>query len=133
MFDNRGQGMSTDADPSPLTIDSMAASTVDLITALGVRQPDIWGTSMGGDVVLTIVAKHPGAVRRAVSLAGSPGGNSSAIPKVRGAAPCRSKTDVLLAVERGIFSIASDEVHTFSEICQIASYARSMANLLATF
>lgn len=83
VFDNRGQGFSTDSDPSPLTIDSMASSTVELIKALGLSQPDIWGTSMGADITLTIVAKHPGAVRRAVSLAGSPGGNSTYTPKVR--------------------------------------------------
>ena len=82
LFDNRGQGLSTDVDPSPLTIQSMAASTVDLIGALGLEAPDIWGTSMGGDITLTILARHPGAVRRAVSLAGSPGGNSTYTPKV---------------------------------------------------
>lgn len=82
VFDNRGQGISTDADPAPLTIDSMAASTVDLITALGLGKPDIWGTSMGGAITLTILAEHPGAVRRAVSVAGFPGGNATNAPQV---------------------------------------------------
>ena len=82
VFDNRGQGLSVDADPAPLTIQSMAASTVELISALGLSKPDIWGTSMGGDITLAILTLHSGTVRRAVSLAGTPAGNATWIPQV---------------------------------------------------
>ena len=78
VFDNRSQGLSTDTDvPAPVTIQSMAASTVDLIKALGLGKPDVWGTSLGGAVVLAMLTNHAGTVRRAVSLAGFPGGNTT--------------------------------------------------------
>lgn len=82
VFDNCGQGLSVDTDPAPLTIHTMASSTVDLIKALGLSQPDIWGTSMGGAITLEILAEHGGAVRRAVSVAGLPGGNATYTPQV---------------------------------------------------
>lgn len=84
IFDNRGQGNSTDNSTAPLTIQSMADSTVDLIRALGLQSPDIWGYSMGGAIVLTMLTHYPvGTVRRAVVIAGPPGGNATAAPQVK--------------------------------------------------
>ena len=83
VFDNRGQGLSIDSDPSLLTIQSMAASTVDFIRALKLKtKPDIYGYSLGGFVTLTLLTQNGDAVRRAVSQAGSPGGNITYTPQV---------------------------------------------------
>ena len=87
VFDNRGQGLSVDTDPAPLTIQSMAASTVDLIKALGLSKPDIWGTAMGGAVTLAILTEHPGTVRRAVTVSALPGGNATYTPQVFSPSP----------------------------------------------
>lgn len=47
IFDNRGSGRSTDADPlSQLTVESLAASTLELLDVLDIKQPDILGWSM---------------------------------------------------------------------------------------
>lgn len=77
VYDHRGQGLSSDSDPAPLTVQSMAASTVDLIKALGLGRPDVWGESLGGAIALTILTSQPGAVRRVVSQGGFPGGNTT--------------------------------------------------------
>ena len=76
--------MSVDRDPAPLTIQSLAASTAGFIAALKLgTKPDIYGFSLGGFIVLTLLAQNGSCVRRAVSESGSPGGNSSYTPDVR--------------------------------------------------
>lgn len=75
IFDNRGIGFSTDSSAAPLTMRSMADSTVELIDALGLSRPDILGWSMGGEIALTIAVKHGDKVGKVVAVsadAGSP-------------------------------------------------------------
>jgi pimeloyl-ACP methyl ester carboxylesterase len=75
IFDNRGIGFSTDSAPaSELTMESMAASTVDLIAALKLKKPDIFGWSMGGEIGLTMAVLFPDKIGKIMSLGGDLGG-----------------------------------------------------------
>ncbi len=75
IFDNRGIGFSTDADPAEMaTVEGFADSTVDLMDALGLEQPDILGWSLGGIITLTLVANYPDMVNRVVLADTSSGG-----------------------------------------------------------
>ena len=78
IFDNRGIGYSTDADPEEqITVLGYADSTVDLIDALGLEQPDILGWSLGGFITLTLVTNFPEAVNRVVLADTSAGGQGN--------------------------------------------------------
>lgn len=77
IFDNRGIGFSTDTATSPLTMESMADSTVNLITALGLSKPDIVGWSMGGEIALTIAVRHGDKVNKVVAIAADPGSSNA--------------------------------------------------------
>jgi len=80
IFDNRGIGYSTDADPEEEnTILGYADSTVDLIDALGLEQPDILGWSLGGFITLTLVTSFPEAVNRVVLADTSAGGQGDCL------------------------------------------------------
>ena len=94
IFDNRGIGYSNDADPEEEnTILGYADSTVDLIDALGLEQPDILGWSLGGFITLTLVTSFPDAVNRVV-LADTSAGGQGKCPVL-----CASEvTDVLTHV-----------------------------------
>jgi pimeloyl-ACP methyl ester carboxylesterase len=72
VFDNAGIG-STQALPSPLTVDAMANQTSALISALGLGRPDVLGWSMGGMIAQALAVLHPGQVRRLVLCATFPG------------------------------------------------------------
>jgi pimeloyl-ACP methyl ester carboxylesterase len=72
IFDNAGIG-STQALPTPLTIDAMANQTSALIRALGLGRPDVLGWSMGGMIAQALAVLHPGQVRRLVLCATFPG------------------------------------------------------------
>lgn len=73
IFDNRGIGFSTDTATGPLTMESMADSTAELIGALGLSKPDIVGWSMGGEIALTIAIKHGDKVNKVVAISADPG------------------------------------------------------------
>lgn len=78
IFDNRGIGYSADADPEEEhTISGYADSTVDLIDALGLEQPDILGWSFGGFITLMIVTSFPEAVNHVVLADTSAGGQGT--------------------------------------------------------
>lgn len=78
IFDNRGIGYSNDADPEEEnTVLGYADSTVDLIDALGLEQPDILGWSLGGFITLTLVTSFPDAVNRVVLADTSAGGQGT--------------------------------------------------------
>ncbi len=67
IFDNRGIGMSTDSDPArESTVEGYAQSTVDLIEALDLDQPDILGISLGGFITLTTVVDFGDMVNRVI-------------------------------------------------------------------
>jgi pimeloyl-ACP methyl ester carboxylesterase len=72
IFDNAGVGR-TQALPAPLTIDAMADQTSALISALGLRRPDVLGWSMGGTIAQALAVLHPAQVRRLVLCATFPG------------------------------------------------------------
>ena len=76
VFDNRGIGLSTDADQNlNITIADYADSTARLIDALKLKQPDILGWSMGGYIVLTLLTRSPTVVRRVVLTDTTSGGD----------------------------------------------------------
>ena len=72
IFDNAGIG-STQALPTPLTIDAMANQTSALISALRLGRPDVLGWSMGGMIAQALAVLHPAQVRRLVLCATFPG------------------------------------------------------------
>lgn len=78
IFDNKGVGLSPDADwPGDVSIGSYAESTLALISALDIHQPDVLGWSMGGIIALWIATHSAEEVHRFVivnSAAGTPPG-----------------------------------------------------------
>ena len=72
IFDNAGIG-ETQSLPAPLTIDAMADQTSALISALGLRKPDVLGWSMGGMIAQALAIRHPAQVSRLVLCATFPG------------------------------------------------------------
>lgn len=77
MFDNRGAGMSTDTVENFTTIPQMADDAAGLIKALGLKQPDILGWSMGARIAQQVVIRHPDVVGKVVLVAPNPGGSKS--------------------------------------------------------
>ncbi|MHB8896268.1 MAG: alpha/beta fold hydrolase [Candidatus Geothermincolia bacterium] len=73
IFDNRGIGETTEGTRE-FTIDQFADDTAGLITALGYKQANVLGWSIGGDIALSLVVHHPDKVRKLVSDAGDCGG-----------------------------------------------------------
>ena len=63
--DLQGHGRTPDTD-RPLRFETMADDVAALISALGVRQVDIIGYSLGGGVALQTAIRHPAAVRKLV-------------------------------------------------------------------
>jgi len=61
-FDNRGAGRSGKPD-IPYTIEMMADDTVGLMRALGVKQADVLGVSMGGRIAMELAIRYPELVR----------------------------------------------------------------------
>lgn len=74
IFDNRGIGLSTDSAEAEHTADSYAESTMNLIDALGLTQPDVLGWSMGGFITLAIAVKYADRVHTLVLASTSSGG-----------------------------------------------------------
>lgn len=71
-FDNRGVGASTGSTPS--TIQAMAKDAVTFIRALGFKQVDLHGFSMGGMVAQAIAQTEPRLVRRLILTGTGPAG-----------------------------------------------------------
>jgi len=65
-FDNRGVGMSGDADTAGLTLEAMAADAALVLEASGVRRADVLGVSLGGIVAQELALDRPDVVRRLV-------------------------------------------------------------------
>lgn len=78
VFDNEGIGRST-TRPGTLSIRAMGDDTAALIRALGLRQPDVVGWSMGGMIAQSLAVRHPRSLRRLVLLATAPG-DGKAVP-----------------------------------------------------
>ncbi|WP_374333366.1 alpha/beta fold hydrolase [Aestuariivirga sp.] len=77
LFDNRGVGLSTDTAENNTTIPQMADDAAGLIAALGLKQPDVLGWSMGARIAQQLVIRHPDAVGKLVLAAPNPGGSHS--------------------------------------------------------
>lgn len=78
VFDNRGVGQ-TDKPDSPYSIEMMAEDTARLLSALGITQAHLLGTSMGGRIAVALALQHPGLVKSLIlvstivkSLKGTP-------------------------------------------------------------
>lgn len=71
-FDNKGVGASTGKVPG--TIEEAADDAYTFITALGLKQIDIFSFSMGGMIAQDLVLKHPGLVRKLVLTGTGPRG-----------------------------------------------------------
>ncbi|AEY86081.1 alpha/beta hydrolase [Streptomyces corchorusii] len=71
-FDNAGVGLSTGR--TPRTIAETAVDTLAFMTAIGVRQADLLGFSMGGYTAQELALLRPAAVRRLVLAATAPRG-----------------------------------------------------------
>ena len=70
-FDNRGAGR-TDKPDAPYSIDMMADDTYGLIQALGLREVDVLGISLGGRIAMALTLKHPEVVRRLILASTGP-------------------------------------------------------------
>ena len=68
LFDNRGVGLSGGATPN--TIDAMAEDTATFIEALGLKQVDVLGFSIGGFIAQELALKRADLLRRVI-LAGT--------------------------------------------------------------
>jgi pimeloyl-ACP methyl ester carboxylesterase len=68
LFDNAG--VSRSGGTTPDNVAAMANDAVAFITALGLKQVDLLGFSLGGFVAQVIAAEHPDLVRRVI-LAGT--------------------------------------------------------------
>jgi len=67
VFDNKGVGFSYDAEwPGDVSIQSYAESTVALISALELEEPDVLGWSMGGVIALWMATHFSNEVHRFV-------------------------------------------------------------------
>lgn len=73
VFDNRGMGKTT-AGTAGFTMDQFADDTAGLIHALGFGKAHVLGWSIGGDIALNVVVRHPERVKKVVSYAGDCGG-----------------------------------------------------------
>jgi pimeloyl-ACP methyl ester carboxylesterase len=82
VFDNRGQGLSTDFSPpgTPLTIEGMANDTTAFISALNLTDPDVLGISMGGMIASAIATNHGDSFGLIVVAHGSAGGLGNSTP-----------------------------------------------------
>jgi 3-oxoadipate enol-lactonase len=64
-FDNRGAGR-TDEPDEPYSIEQMANDTAGLMEAVGFKQANILGISMGGRIALELALSRPNIVKRLV-------------------------------------------------------------------
>jgi pimeloyl-ACP methyl ester carboxylesterase len=83
VFDSRGIGASSGSAPN--SIEQMADDAIAFIKALGYRQVDLFGFSMGGMISQEIVLKEPQLVRKMI-LAGTGPAGGEGISDVAGVA-----------------------------------------------
>jgi pimeloyl-ACP methyl ester carboxylesterase len=82
LFDNTGVSRSSGATPD--NVQAMANDAVAFLTALGLKQVDLLGFSLGGFIAQVIAAEHPGLVRRVILAGTGPEGGEgiSNLPQV---------------------------------------------------
>jgi pimeloyl-ACP methyl ester carboxylesterase len=74
MYDYRGIGATTDDLSKPLTMEQMGDDLVGLTTALGLKQPSVFGWSTGGEIALVAAIRHPHALSHLAVTGAMPGG-----------------------------------------------------------
>ena len=80
-FDNRGQGLSIEYNTTELlTIQGMANDTMELINALNLTKPTVFGYSMGGMIATDLVAEYGPSLGLVIVASGSAGGPQSMPP-----------------------------------------------------
>ena len=72
VFDNVGTGRST--GQAPTTVEGLAEGLLEFTDALGLRQVDLFGWSLGGIVVQAATLLRPSLVRRLIVAGSTPGG-----------------------------------------------------------
>jgi pimeloyl-ACP methyl ester carboxylesterase len=72
VFDNRGIGAS--GGSTPVSVEAMARDAVAFIRALGLKQVDLFGFSLGGMVAQVIAQEEPQLVRKLVLTGTGPAG-----------------------------------------------------------
>lgn len=72
VFDNRGVGASSGSSPN--SIEQMADDAITFIKAMGLKQVDLFGFSMGGMISQEIVLKDPQLVRKMILAGTGPAG-----------------------------------------------------------
>lgn len=70
VFDNRGMGYTT-ASPANFSIAQFANDTAGLMDALGIKQANVLGYSLGSCVGQELAIEHPERVRRLILVAGT--------------------------------------------------------------
>lgn len=68
------RGVGASGGKAPLTVAEMAEDAIAFIRALGLRQVDLLGFSLGGFVAQEIVLKEPGLVRKVILTGTGPAG-----------------------------------------------------------
>ncbi len=91
LFDNPASGQTRDGGKE-LTIEGMADSAAQLISALGISRPLLAGHSMGGSIALALAARHPGLPRGLVLINSVPRWSRQTLAALEG---------VIRAVETG--------------------------------
>ncbi|GAB4818317.1 hypothetical protein N2152v2_005363 [Parachlorella kessleri] len=76
----RGCGQSLDYSPEPLTYYTMADGVVQLVEALNLTRPHVFGWSTGGDIAFILGALHGGRFGRLAAMAGMAGSNHTVLP-----------------------------------------------------
>jgi pimeloyl-ACP methyl ester carboxylesterase len=96
LFDNAGVGRSSGATPD--NVHAMADHAVAFINALGLKQVDLLGFSLGGFVAQVIASEHPDLVRRVILAGTGPEGGEGIrnLPQVLEQAQKNSPSDLRL-------------------------------------
>ncbi|MHB8118011.1 MAG: alpha/beta fold hydrolase [Methanothrix sp.] len=76
VFDNRGMGYTT-ASSANFFISQFANDTAGLIDALGIKQANVLGISMGSFIAQELAIEHPEKVKRLILLASYCGGSQA--------------------------------------------------------
>ena len=97
-FDNRGVGASGGLVPH--TVEAMGRDAIAFIQALGLKQVDLFGFSMGGGVAQMIALQAPGLVRRIVLAGTGPRGGGGIDKIIRIAALAYLKAALTLSDPR---------------------------------
>lgn len=72
LLELQGHGRTADTN-RPLSFEQMAEDTAALLGQLDIRQADVFGYSMGGDVAVALAIKHPDLVRKLAILGAGTG------------------------------------------------------------